>query len=104
MKLITEKILEITPKGIKTADDQEYELDTIIFATGFNLIKAANPSKITGIEGTDWAALNGDTPAALNGVVIVSIKLRIKSLYDLTNQMYSQVSQKGFLIFFIQIW
>ena len=72
MKLITQKILEITPKGIKTADDQDYELDTIIFATGFNLIKSANPSKITGIGGTDWADLIGDTPAAFNGIVIVS--------------------------------
>lgn len=31
-------IAEITPKGIKTADGQEYQLDVIIFATGFDAV------------------------------------------------------------------
>jgi len=70
VKLVTEKMEEITPKGIRTADGQEYELDTIIFATGFDILKSANAAKITGVGGTDWANLIGDTPAAFNGVVI----------------------------------
>ena len=71
VKLVTEKMEEITPKGIRTVDGQEYELDTIIFATGFDILKSANAAKITGVGGTDWANLIGDTPAAFNGVVIV---------------------------------
>ena len=72
MRLITEKIEEITPKGIRTADGTEHELDTIIFATGFDLIKSGNYAKVTGAGGTDFAKCIGDTPAAMNGVVIVS--------------------------------
>ena len=71
VKLVTERMEEITPKGIRTADGHEYELDTIIFATGFDLIKSANAAKITGVGGTDWEKLIGDTPAAFNGVVVV---------------------------------
>ena len=72
MKLITEKIEEITPKGIRTADGTEHELDTIIFATGFDIIKSGNFAKITGAGETDFAKFIGDTPSAMNGVVIVS--------------------------------
>jgi len=32
-------IEEITPKGIRTADGKEYELDVIIFATGFDAVE-----------------------------------------------------------------
>ena len=79
MKLVTEKMEEITPKGIRTADGHEYELDTIIFATGFDLLKSANAAKITGVGGTDWKNLIGDTPAAFNGVVIVREKFLHRS-------------------------
>ena len=71
VKLVTEKMEEITPKGIRTADGNEHELDTIVFATGFDLLKSANPAKITGVGGTDWKKFIGETPAAHNGVVIV---------------------------------
>ena len=36
-EVVTERITEITPKGVRTADGVEREVDTIILGTGFNL-------------------------------------------------------------------
>lgn len=36
--LVTDRISEITERGIRTADGREHEVDTIVFATGFSMI------------------------------------------------------------------
>ncbi|KAA8650471.1 hypothetical protein EYZ11_000829 [Aspergillus tanneri] len=48
----THPIVEITPRGIRTADDTEYELDVIIFATGFDAMDGSyNRIEIRGRDG-----------------------------------------------------
>jgi hypothetical protein len=76
--LITDQIEEITENGVKTTK-MEYDFDTIIYATGFDLIKSMNPYKITGVGEKSLAEDMGDTPAAYNGVVVVSFKLVMNS-------------------------
>ncbi len=46
--LVTEKIDEITPSGIKTSDGQLHELDAIIYATGFKAHNYMRPMKVYG--------------------------------------------------------
>ena len=52
VKLVTSKIEKITAKGIVTAEGHEHEVDTIIYATGFDLEKSAKPYKQIGLKGT----------------------------------------------------
>lgn len=41
--VVTEKIVEIIPTGVLTADGTEHRLDTLILATGFEVMPAADP-------------------------------------------------------------
>ncbi|MGH8491813.1 MAG: flavin-containing monooxygenase [Moraxellaceae bacterium] len=58
-KLITWPIATIAPKGIRTAEGIEHQVDCIVFATGFDVSKAGTPFPITGIKGRvlseEWA-------------------------------------------------
>jgi cyclohexanone monooxygenase len=49
-------IAEITPKGLRMEDGREFELDTIVFATGFDAMTGALFGM--GIRGRDGVALN----------------------------------------------
>ncbi|MGZ4505614.1 MAG: flavin-containing monooxygenase [Blastococcus sp.] len=64
--LVTEKIVEITEKGVLTADGVEHQVDVIIYATGFRASDFLTPMTITGRGGADlherWA---GDATAYL---------------------------------------
>ena len=66
VRLITDGICEITPKGIVTADGVEHEVDVLIYGTGFQASKFLTPMKVTGRGGVDlheqW---NGDARAYL---------------------------------------
>lgn len=70
VQLITTGIDAITPKGIRTADGVEHEVDVLIYGTGFTASKFLTPMKVTGRDGVDlhehWA---GDARAYL-GVTI----------------------------------
>ena len=70
VRLVTDDIREITPKGIVTADGEEHEVDVIIYGTGFQASKFLTPMKVTGRDGVDlheqW---DGDARAYL-GVTI----------------------------------
>jgi 4-hydroxyacetophenone monooxygenase len=70
VQLITTSIAAITPKGIRTADGVEHEVDVLIYGTGFSASKFLTPMKVVGRNGTDlhehWA---GDARAHL-GVTI----------------------------------
>jgi len=46
--LVTSKIDRFTPKGIKTADGVETEVDVIIYATGFDIEKSFKSVPATG--------------------------------------------------------
>jgi len=58
-KLITWPIATISPKGIRTAEGVEHQVDCIVFATGFEVSKAGTPFTIRGIQGRvlaeEWA-------------------------------------------------
>jgi 4-hydroxyacetophenone monooxygenase len=51
--LVTEKISEITPKGVMTADGVEHEFDVLIYGTGFQASKFLTPMKVVGRGGAD---------------------------------------------------
>ncbi len=58
-ELVTSAIDEITPRGIRTADGRETEVDLLIFATGFRAHNYMRPMNLRGRDGLDiddaWA-------------------------------------------------
>ena len=53
VRVLTDKILEITPGGISTVDGDEYEVDVIIYGTGFHASKFLTPMRVVGRGGVD---------------------------------------------------
>jgi 4-hydroxyacetophenone monooxygenase len=51
--LVTEKIVEVTEKGVLTADGEEHQVDVIIYATGFKAADFLSPMTFTGRGGAD---------------------------------------------------
>ncbi len=49
--LVTDGIVEITPKGIKTSDGKEHELDALILSTGFKPFNFMRPMEVRGKDG-----------------------------------------------------
>ena len=65
--LITDKIEKLNSNGIKTIKDQ-YDLDVIIYATGFDVLSSARAAaKIIGKGGKILGELMGNTPKAYRG-------------------------------------
>ncbi|RVU35990.1 NAD(P)/FAD-dependent oxidoreductase [Hwanghaeella grinnelliae] len=63
-------IQEITPKGLRTAD-QEFELDAIVFATGFDAMTGAlREIDIRGIDGTRLADKWNGGPTTYLGLMV----------------------------------
>ncbi len=53
VELVTEGIAKITPAGIETADGQMFDVDAIVYATGFQASKMLAPMTIRGKGGRD---------------------------------------------------
>lgn len=68
--LITDDIVEITPKGIKTCDGAEHELDVIIFASGYAVGEPAYPFDISGLDGISLREYWGDQRKAYYGMAV----------------------------------
>ena len=70
VRLVTDAITEITPKGVKTADGVEHEVDVIIYGTGFKASDFLRTFKVHGRDGAElhqqWA---GDARAYLGMTV-----------------------------------
>ncbi len=49
--LVTEKILEITPDGVRTADDADHRCDVLVYATGFAATDFLAGLRIAGRDG-----------------------------------------------------
>jgi 4-hydroxyacetophenone monooxygenase len=68
--LVTDEIREITPTGIVTVDGTAYDVDVIVYGTGFHASRFLTPMQVTGTGGVDlheqWA---GDARAYL-GITI----------------------------------
>ncbi|MBH5335521.1 NAD(P)/FAD-dependent oxidoreductase [Streptomyces pactum] len=52
VEVVTDRIEEITAKGVRTADGVEHEVDAIIYGTGFKTFDIFGHMKITGAGGT----------------------------------------------------
>ncbi|MEW6777750.1 MAG: NAD(P)/FAD-dependent oxidoreductase [Bdellovibrionota bacterium] len=68
--LITDRIEEITPKGIKTADGKEHELDVLIYATGYDIGAPAYPFEIKGLGGVSLSDHWGSQRKAYYGMSV----------------------------------
>lgn len=53
VSLITERITEITPAGVRTADGVEHEVDVIVYGTGFQASKFLTPMEVVGRGGVE---------------------------------------------------
>ncbi len=53
VKLITDKVVRITPKGVVTADGTEHEVDVLIYGTGFEASSFLSYLKVKGRDGQD---------------------------------------------------
>lgn len=50
-KLITWPIATLSPKGVRTVEGIEHQVDCIVFATGFDVCKSGTPFPISGLDG-----------------------------------------------------
>ncbi|MGW0048952.1 flavin-containing monooxygenase [Nocardia cyriacigeorgica] len=50
-QLVTDKITEVTPSGIRTADGRHHDIDLIVFATGFHPHNYMRPMNLRGRDG-----------------------------------------------------
>jgi 4-hydroxyacetophenone monooxygenase len=53
VRLVTDSIREITPRGVVTVDGEEHSVDVIIYGTGFQASKFLTPMRVTGRAGVD---------------------------------------------------
>jgi len=68
--LVTEKIEEITEKGIRTADGVEHEVDVIVYGTGFRASDFLSSITVRGRDGEDLHDHWGDEPRAYLGITV----------------------------------
>lgn len=68
--LITDAIECITPKGIKTVDGKEHELDVLVMATGFNPAAFILPTEVTGEGGVTLSSAWDGAPRAHRAVAL----------------------------------
>jgi 4-hydroxyacetophenone monooxygenase len=71
VELVTDGIARLTPKGIETADGTVREVDVVVTATGFEIIKYLLPTEYLGRDGVNvqdlWAK---DGPRAYLGMMV----------------------------------
>jgi 4-hydroxyacetophenone monooxygenase len=70
VQLITDSIRAITPTGIVTDDGVEYEVDVIIYGTGFHASKFLTPMQVTGRNGVDLHEQWGGDARAYLGMTV----------------------------------
>jgi cation diffusion facilitator CzcD-associated flavoprotein CzcO len=68
--LVTERIAEVRPHSIVTADGREREVDTIVLGTGFAATEFLAPMRITGRGGRDLHEQWKDGASAYLGTVV----------------------------------
>lgn len=68
--LVTEKIIGLTPSGIRTADDAEHPVDVLIYGTGFTATEFLVPIKVTGRDGESLDAAWKDGAHAYLGMAV----------------------------------
>ncbi len=68
--LIRTPIERITPAGVVTTDGQAYDVDIIVYATGFRATDVLFPMTITGRDGVDLHDAWGQRPYAYRGITV----------------------------------
>ncbi len=68
--LVTERIAEIVPDGVLTADGKLHELDVIVYATGFDPFNFHRPMKVIGRDGLDLDEVWSGAALALRSVMV----------------------------------
>jgi cation diffusion facilitator CzcD-associated flavoprotein CzcO len=68
--LVTDRIAEVTPAGIRTADGTERPADAIVLATGFKTHGFVAPMEIVGARGRTLAQEWGDVARAYLGITV----------------------------------
>ncbi|GAA4587579.1 cation diffusion facilitator CzcD-associated flavoprotein CzcO [Actinoplanes octamycinicus] len=68
--LITEKIIAVTPGGVRTADGVEHPADVLIYGTGFAATEFLVPIRITGRDGADLDEVWRDGAHAYLGMAV----------------------------------
>ena len=73
-ELITERIVRITPRGIRTADGVERDVDVIVFATGFHVSDSYTYVDILGADGEDLVdRWNREGVQAHRGITVADV-------------------------------
>jgi len=70
VQVVTERITEITERGLKTADGVEHEVDVIVYGTGFYANRIAWPIEFHGIGGVELQQHWSGDPKAYLGVTV----------------------------------
>jgi 4-hydroxyacetophenone monooxygenase len=96
VRLITEPITKITPRGVVTRDALEHEVDVLIYGTGFQASQFLTPMKVTGRGGIDLHDMwDGDARAYL-GITVPGFP----NLFCLYGPNTNLVGQGGSIIYF----
>ncbi|MGH2797680.1 MAG: flavin-containing monooxygenase, partial [Thermoleophilaceae bacterium] len=70
VELIAEAVTEIRPRSIVAADGSEREADTIVFATGFDVVAGPTADRIRDPAGRSLAEVWGGSPQAYLGTTV----------------------------------
>jgi cation diffusion facilitator CzcD-associated flavoprotein CzcO len=70
VELVTDRITEVTPTGIRTADGRERAADVLVLATGFKSHEFVAPMEIAGEGGRTLAQAWGAEPRAYLGITV----------------------------------
>ena len=70
VEVVTDRITEVRPRQIRTADGTERQVDTIVLGTGFAATEFLVPMRITGRGGRDLHEQWADGAAAYLGTVV----------------------------------
>ncbi len=61
--LVTESVKRVVPSGLVTADGQEYDIDILVLATGFDVLKYVSTMDVAGRDGVTLRDVWGDDDA-----------------------------------------
>jgi cation diffusion facilitator CzcD-associated flavoprotein CzcO len=70
VELVTDSIAEITPRGIRTVDGREHELDAIVFGTGFHVTDLPIAQRVRGADGLLLEETWQGSPQAYLGITV----------------------------------
>jgi 4-hydroxyacetophenone monooxygenase len=71
VQLVTTKIERIQPSGLLTDDGQEFDIDAIVYATGFEALNFLSHVAVTGVDGATLSATWGeDDSKAYLGIMV----------------------------------